>query len=109
MTVAPAGCLRTGKRWLLPMDRTERKDGQGAGTASGLQVKPPPAVARSVPGPQKWVPQAEVHLAPLGFEPPSLGAPGDTSLPPSSGGTHSACLSVCFPQGCQSPSVRAPP
>ena len=91
------------------MDRTERKDGQGAGAASRLQVKPPPAVAHSVQGPQKRAPEAEVHLAPSGFEPPSLGAPGDTSLPPSSGGAHSACFSVCFPQGCQSPLVRALP
>ncbi|XP_043747815.1 basic salivary proline-rich protein 2-like [Cervus elaphus] len=78
---------------VVPRGQDRAKGPQAAQRCFPPGLKPPLPSARPVPGPQNRAPQAEVSLAPSGFEPPSLGAPGDPSLPPSSRGAHSACLS----------------
>lgn len=110
MTVAPAACLRTGTRWSFPVDRTERKDRQAAQHCFPPVAKTAPAVCLPCPG------AAETGTAGRG-QPGSLGL--GASQPRGSWRPISAsiltrrplylCLSVRFPQGRQSPWVRAPP
>lgn len=86
-------CSLSQDRMVVPRGQDRAKGPQAAQRCFPPGLKPPLPSARPVPGPQNRAPQAEVSLAPSGFEPPSLGAPGDPSLPPSSRGAHSACLS----------------